>query len=194
MSHEAIYRQPVQGFSKRGNAFTFQCLHCLLVDRRTLFKQKRPLCYQSGHVTCKTVGCLQVACKSCIEWQGPTSLKRNCRCSYKYNLLLYSQCLLPEASNETNLSPLLSLSQTSARFHLDWSPVFICNDKYRCLLFRTSDCIGYNNFIGLTCSDVGSLYLCFDWSEVTFGSCTYVRLHVEMNVGERWRWAGIDVG
>ena len=32
------------------------------------------------------------------------------------------------------------------------------------LLFKTSDFIGYNHFIGQTCSDVDILYLRFDWS------------------------------
>ena len=70
MSHEAIYGQPVPGNLHEEMAFTFECSPISLVDRKTMF-ENWPVCYQSGHVVCTAVGCLQVGSKSCLEWQGP---------------------------------------------------------------------------------------------------------------------------
>ena len=70
MSHKAIYRQPVPCDLQEKKPFTFECSHIILGDRKTLF-EKNIMCYQSGHVECNAVDCLQVACKSCLVWQGP---------------------------------------------------------------------------------------------------------------------------
>ena len=71
MSHEAINRQPVPGNFQEEKPFTFQCSGIVLVDHKTLFENQL-MCYQSGVVACTAaVGCLQVACKGCLVWQGP---------------------------------------------------------------------------------------------------------------------------
>ena len=86
MSHEAIYSQWERGMqilaftilvkknSLPGNlpeekAFTFQGSKILLVDRKTFLK-KLLMCYRSVPVACAAAGCLKVACKSCLVWQG----------------------------------------------------------------------------------------------------------------------------
>ena len=70
MSHGAIYRQPGPGNLHEGKTFTFQCFSRLSYKYKTMFG-KCVMCYQSRPVACTGVGCLQVACKSYLVWQGP---------------------------------------------------------------------------------------------------------------------------
>ena len=55
MSHEAIYRQPEPGNLQEKKTFTLECLHIILVDRKTL-SEKLLKCYQSCPVAGTAVG------------------------------------------------------------------------------------------------------------------------------------------
>ena len=63
MSHEEIYGQPVPGNLREEKAFTFECSPIFLVDSKKMF-ENWPVCYQSGHVVCTAVGCLQKVASS----------------------------------------------------------------------------------------------------------------------------------
>ncbi len=68
MSHEAIYRQPVPGNLHEEKAFSFECSHIFLNDRKTLF-EKLLLCYENGPVSCTAS---KLPGKNCLVWQGLT--------------------------------------------------------------------------------------------------------------------------
>ena len=60
---------------------------------------------------------------------------------------------------------------------LDWSPVLICKDKERHVLVLQGQWFNWTQLFHWIIVQWSFLYLCFDWSEVMFVSCTYGHMH-----------------